>query len=299
MRSFFANLGTSPHQLTMRDTTHPYAQDSRTSEELIELHREGLRRDDDREAMAILHFRGGETEFLLAKALTESADAEDRAIGADILAQLGWNDRTFLDESVSILISLLEDSDPHVISCAAVGLGHRGDSRAIAPLLRLTEHENPCVRFGVAFGLCGHDNDDAIATLITLSGDSDNETRNWAMFGIGTQIDTDTPEVRAALLKGLNDNEPEIRGEAMIGLARRGDLRCVDAILKELSGPFYGDWAVEAAEILGLPEFVPALEEQKSKLNAENRRRFELIFDRAIEACSAKRNKTEAPPDVP
>jgi HEAT repeat protein len=276
----------------MRDTTHPYSQDTRTSEELVELHREGLRKDNDRESMAILHFRGGEMEFRLAKALTESADAEDRAIGADILAQLGWDDRTFLDESVSILISLLEDSDHHVISCAAVGLGHRRDSRAIAPLLRLAEHENACVRFGVAFGLCGHDNDDAIATLVTLSGDSDNETRNWAMFGIGTQTKIDTPQIRAALLIGLEDDEPEIRGEAMIGLAGRGDLRCVDAILKELSGPFHGDWAVEAAEILGLPEFVPGLEKQKSKLNAENHRRFELIFDRAIDACSAKHNKT-------
>ena len=51
----------------MRDTTHRYAKDTRTSEELIAIHRDELKKGDDREAMAILHFRGGETEFLLAK----------------------------------------------------------------------------------------------------------------------------------------------------------------------------------------------------------------------------------------
>jgi hypothetical protein len=57
--------------------------------------------DDDRDvSSALLHYRGGEEEFSLGKECSHSDDAGDRATGADILAQLGWGDHTFQDESV-------------------------------------------------------------------------------------------------------------------------------------------------------------------------------------------------------
>ncbi|MCW5212645.1 HEAT repeat domain-containing protein [Desulfobulbus sp. TB] len=136
------------------------AADPRSSEELVEAHRQEMHFDQDsREAIGVLHFRGGQKEFELGKKLTESDNPEDRAIGADILAQLGWKKRTFQQESVDILINLLHDSDHLVIHYAAISLGHRNDARAIPLLVQLALHDDPLVRFGVTLGLSCHDDE--------------------------------------------------------------------------------------------------------------------------------------------
>ena len=74
----------------------------------------------------------------------------------------------------------------------------------------------------------------AIAALIELSSDPDYDVRNWATFGLGSQIDTDTPAIREALWARLEEPEDEVRGEAWVGLARRGDVRVAAALLREL-----------------------------------------------------------------
>lgn len=270
----------------MRDSSHKYASDPRSSEELVEVHRAELESDEDtREALAILHFRGGIKEFEIGKRLTESDDSEDRSIGADILAQLGWGDRTFLDESVEILIKLLSDPDPYVIYCAAVGLGHRNDERAIAPLIKLTEHENPQVRFGVTFGLSCHDDARAISSLIKLSRDSDHDTKNWAMFGLGSQTDLDSPEIRHALIDGLNESDSEIRGEALVGLAKRKDPRAYNAILKEWEMEDISILSLEAAEELGDPNLLQGLYDLQESLDLTDDQYFRNRLKYAISSC--------------
>lgn len=47
-------------------------------------------------------------------------------------------------------------------------------------------------------------------------------------------MDADSPEIRRALVDRLSDPEPDPRGEAMVGLATRGDPAVVPAFLKEL-----------------------------------------------------------------
>jgi len=270
----------------MRDSSHKYASDPRSSEELVEVHRENLETDDDTcEALAILHFRGGINEFEIGKQLTESDDPEDRSIGADILAQLGWGDKTFHDETVEILIKLLNDPDPYVIYCAAVGLGHRNDERAIAPLVKLTEHENPQVRFGVTFGLSCHDDDRAISSLIYLSRDSDHDTKNWAMFGLGSQTDLDNSKIRNALIDGLNETDSEIRGEALVGLAKRKDPRAYNAILKEWELENISILSLEAAEELGDPKLLPGLYDLKESLDLSDDQYFRNRLKDAISSC--------------
>ncbi|MCI5119926.1 MAG: hypothetical protein D3908_01790 [Candidatus Electrothrix sp. AUS4] len=190
----------------MQDTLRKYAADLRSSEELIEAHRREMNSDQDtREAIGILHFRGGWKEFELGKQLTESETPEDRIIGADILSQLGWDKRSFHEESLAILINLLRDPDHQVVHYAAIGLGHRNDPRAIPPLIDLAGHEDALVRFGVTFGLSCHDDEQAIAALIQLSRDEDYDVRNWAMFDLACQTDMDGPEIREALAVGLQD----------------------------------------------------------------------------------------------
>ncbi len=71
--------------------------------------------------------------------------------------------------------------------------------------------------------------------LIELSADSDFDVRNWATFGLGTLIDLDTPEIREALRQRLDEEDDELRGEAFVGLAKRGDTACIAPLLRELN----------------------------------------------------------------
>ena len=104
------------------------------------------------------------------------------------------------------------------------------------PALRgLRDHPDPRVRYAVVFGLSGIDDDLAVDTLIELSADVDPHVRDWATFGLGTQIDRDDPAVRDALMARLEDPDKETRGEAIRGLATRGDTRAIPQLLHELN----------------------------------------------------------------
>ena len=205
-----------------------YAAESRSSEELAACFlREGWETDAGIHAMVTIHYRGGQTEFDLGRRHTQSADAAERAMGAEIIGDLGWEKKHFQDESVSLLLDLLHDPEAKVLRCAAIALGHRHEPRSIPALLTLLEHPDAGVRFGVCTGLSGHDDLAAIAGLIRLSRDPDDGTRDWATFGLGKQTSLDTPELRDALVARLTDADPEIRGEALMGLGAVSEInRC-------------------------------------------------------------------------
>jgi HEAT repeat protein len=82
--------------------------------------------------------------------------------------------------------------------------------------------------------MLGHTDSRAIACLITLSADPEIPVRDWATFGLAVQIDTDTPEIRAALRARLDDPDCDTAGEAMVGLARRKDAQVVAPLLEFL-----------------------------------------------------------------
>jgi len=238
--------------------------------------------------IAELHKRGTIFEFKEAKRLCSSKNPIKREIGADILGQLGWGEKAFHNKSVSLLIELLKDPKSNVIDSAAFALGHRRDPKAISPLLKLINHKNNRVRYGVTFGLISHDDIDAVNGLIILSKDLDYNVRNWATFGLGSMTELDNEEIRKALLERLKDEEPEIRGEALIGLAIRKDKRVKEAIIKELSGEFYGNWVLEAAALTKDSDFYPLLINLRDKLIKENELepRFISDFEDAIKACT-------------
>jgi HEAT repeat protein len=145
--------------------------------------------DEDvaREAIAILHYRGTALEFELARALASDREPARRSLAADIMGQLGWNERTFLEESVDILLNLLDDSDSVVVAHAATALGFRNHPRAIPRLLRHVADTAADVRLGVVSGLSNHDDPKAVGGLIRLAGDDDRDVRDWATFGLGSQ----------------------------------------------------------------------------------------------------------------
>lgn len=224
----------------------------KTTEELIKLALTEKDEDAAWDAVVILQVRGNWEVFVTAQQLCKSNNSKEKNLGIDILGQLGTPERTFPDESLEILLQLLEgEKDSTILSAIGIALGHIHDSRAIKPLVKLKNHPCADVRYGVTFGISGYEDTEAIQTLIELSSDEDTDVRNWATFGLGSQINTNTVAIREALFKRLEDEDHEIRGEALVGLATRGDERVIEPLIKELSSDSVGILAVEAAKEIG------------------------------------------------
>ena len=165
-----------------------------------------------------------------------SPDPRERRVAAAVLGQLGVSDRqtstVFRDERFEALRALLlaeivGPADVQVLAAACLALGHLNDTRAISSLAALRAHPDPDVRFAVALGLSGHNTDEAVTTLIDLSVDADAQVRNWATFGLGQQVDRDTPAIRAALTARLTDPNLDTRQEAYANLAALGEVLTV------------------------------------------------------------------------
>ena len=71
-------------------------------------------------------------------------------------------------------------------------------------------------------------------------------------------IDTDTDSIRAALLVRLTDDHPDVRVEAIAGLARRGSESVIPALKNELSIAFAAT-LFDAASDLADPALCEAL----------------------------------------
>lgn len=213
------------------------------------------------EVLVELRSRATVEMFNKAKALTLSEDPYRRILGAQILCQLGHSKPKFVQQSCKILLSMLtSEENPDVIGAIAWGLGHLKAKGREAPLIRLKNHPDAEVRLGVVGGLLGLATDPAVQTLIELSRDIDHDVRNWATFGLGSQIDEDLPEIRQALYDRLFDDDEEIHLEAICGLARRKDRRVIDALCERLFlSQTVGFDDLQAAQALGAPELLPAL----------------------------------------
>ena len=225
---------------------------------LIESALEG-EEDDERawEAIRALHHLGDASVFEAASALVGSQSAKERGRGVDILGQFGG---PLASEAVRarcatvVLAALATEQSPEVLHAIGVALGHLRDARAVEALTPLRAHKEAKVRLGVVLGLTPHA---ALDALIALSADPDDEVRNWATFGLGSQATSDTPALRDALVARLEDAHAEVRGEALVGLAERKDPRVLEALRRELQGPNVSGLAVGAAEALGDVSLLP------------------------------------------
>ncbi len=206
--------------------------------------------------VSALHGRGDEGTFVAASRLCDGSEPVERTLGADILGQLGarpggpFGVRPFRDQSVEILLRrIATEPDRRVLRAMAVAFGHLDDARCVPALHALRGHADRDVREGVVFGLLGLDDDLAVETLIELSRDASADVRDWATFGLRSLIERDTPYVREALLARLDDPDDDTRGEALVGLGERGDVRAVDPLIAEFEKPpeaTYGSLLVDA-----------------------------------------------------
>jgi len=260
--------------------------DNRSTEELLELAWEnfGKKGEEFFDIIEVLQVRGTDEIFEIARKLTESSNSGERELGVAILSQNLVPGKTFGDRPGPILLKMLaSEKAATVLAEIGVAFGHLMDARGIEPLVRLKNHLDAEVRFGVVLGISTHQDQLAINTLIELSKDEVERVRDWATFGLGQMIDTNTPEIRQALFERTGDLHAETRGEALVGLATRKDTRVIEPILKELTSGAVGRLAVEAAREIGSPKLYPALVELKEWWDVDN----ELLAE-AIASCESK-----------
>lgn len=273
----------------LRKADHLCASDTRTTAQIIAAYIESQDNDDATNSLLTVHYRGGQEEFQSGMRLLASTDPCERAVGADVLAQLGWQDRTYLDESVDALLCVLGDPEDSVVESVIFALGHRGSPRAIDLLLPFAKHPTADLRYAAVHGLMPHDTPRVVEAMINLSRDSDPDVRNWATFTLARQFESDSLSLRSALEERLAESDPEIHGEALLGLAARRHVGLAPQILRELHGDFQGDWAVEAAGLLGDAQFITALRELERRLTQENAVYFLGSVRAAIAACEGRR----------
>jgi HEAT repeat protein len=238
------------------------------------------------EAITELQRRRTPDIYLRTRQLCGSPLVRERDVGADILGQLARPDSTQHEESVQILLAMLEvEQHPEVLQSIGMALSHWRDPRAILPLIKHQHHADPDVRHAVACGMLCHDDPHAITALIALSADPYPHVRDWATFGLAVQIDTDTPEIRDALAARLGDADPDTEGEAMVGLACRHDPRVLQPLLATLESGDVGSLPLEAATALADPRLYPALVQLHDQWDREHSWEYKML-EEAIAACT-------------
>ena len=225
----------------------------------------------------ISELRKRATEEIYDKAynFAKSKIDKNKIIGIDVLAQLGFDPRFQQEKTVDLYFRLLEkEKSPKVISAILSSISHNNENLSEKQVLKLIEYKNHKfvnVRFELALALSCLENESAIKTLIELSNDKDSDTRNWATFGIGTQLDSDSEEIRIALWNRVSDKDQITRLEAISGLTKRKDKKIKDFLKTELENiDENGSLILETIEVLNDKDFIPLLEKkiienQKSK----------------------------------
>jgi hypothetical protein len=205
--------------------------------------------DSRPEYTAFLHLRGDRETFEVARTLCGDSDPVRRALGADILGQLGavrlsadgttvtvpHDERPFRVPAVTLLLDLATTETVDAVQQAiATALGHLTDLRAVELLGRWRTHPHVQVRWSVCLALTPlAADDDALRYLVELTADPSPLVRDWACFGL-YQAGQDTPDVRHALLVRVGDEDAVTRAEALRALAALGEPRAVAPLLDTL-----------------------------------------------------------------
>ena len=215
-----------------------------------------------------------------------------RQCAAEIVAKLGLKEadfpverveHPFPDEAKALLNALLAAEEDVDVLCATIqACDDLYDGEEALPLAGLERHPDAAVRFAVARALYCHRSGDSIDLLLPLSRDEDDDVRDWATFALAAHND-DREIVRTALFERIDDPDLDTRCEAMLGLARRCDLRLIGPLCQSLRDDEVTRLQVEAAGMLGHPALAPALEDLVGWWDVDDK----LLAD-AIDECRGR-----------
>lgn len=200
----------------------------------------------------------------IGRSLLDAPDARKRALGAAVLYHLGPDSPMLGPSLVTAIEALRTETDADVLSILIDVLGSAGDEEALEQVLFLRTHPDDRVRWHVAAQLpflTDPEEPDrrVIDVLVELSRDLDEDTRDVATFGLGSQLLIDSSDIRSALLARVNDLNKDTRSEALFGLAQRADMRVIGPLLSELSSQTVGRLDVRAAAEVADPRLCEAL----------------------------------------
>lgn len=246
-------------------------------------------------AVALLHRRGSPQMLAHILALARSPSARRRVLAMDIAAQLRCpghvhdyeSEPYALEETQAVLIDGLDDRHLRVLQAAITGLGHRAATAALPALLGHLDNADSGVRFALAFTLSSYPEPAAIEALMRLATDRDDDVRDWATFGLGAVSEADGEEIRALLWANAHDPNRDVRGEAVVGLARRSDTRVIELLKTRLLDDDCRVYELEAAEEMPRPELLEPL--QRLRDDVERLHDIDPTWHRhlldAIDAC--------------
>ncbi|MCD1116573.1 hypothetical protein [Chryseobacterium turcicum] len=176
--------------------------------------------------------------------LIDSDDLKSKEIGIDVLSQLGQDRKGFATQMLDKIFEIFEtSSDEKLISKSLFAVGHNNKyikNKHFSVLEKFKISNSTDIRYALTFSLLGIKRKAAIKILIKLAQDKSLRIRDWATFGLGTQIETDTKEIRDILYKNSLSKNDQIRQEAIKGLANRNDERVEELILSELHKENFG-----------------------------------------------------------
>jgi hypothetical protein len=214
-----------------------------------------------------------------------SVDNATRATGLDVLGHLAATDEGLLATLLDQVLRAAASTDQALRWSAAVALQHKADERVQPVLIGLLGDSDVDVRWQAVYALPGRSDLPAdhpvVHALLRAMEDESDSVRDWATFALGTQTDADSPAVREALVRRLDDLGGDTAGEAARGLARRKDARVYPALVAALADPDVDDLFVEAATELADPRLLPLL----YALRDDNPGGQPCSLDHAIAAC--------------
>lgn len=183
--------------------------------------------DDDPEwhytHLVALHQRPTREVFDIARALATDSDPARREVGVRVLREVGKNDpagEVLRQGNAPVLLDLLaHEQDPNVLAWTVSAIGYHGIPEALPGVLRLLEHPDDSVRFYVSSCLPGfvddeepRDTDDAvISALEVLTGDEDEDVRDYAIYGLVTELTLPPERIAGTVARLLADPDPQVR----------------------------------------------------------------------------------------
>lgn len=234
-----------------------------------------------------LRSRANANIFNACVKLIKSSKPKDRIIGIDILAQLGLTPRPFFKQSRKLFFDILKkEKNPKALLSVLYAIGHNNEklkTDEIAILVSFKDNADEGVREGLVYALLSVDNKLAIDTLIHLTTDKVSHIRDWATFGIGTQIERDNKFIREALWLRVDDKDRFTKFEAIFGLAKRKDTRVKEKIIRELLQWEYETLLFEAIIELKDRDFLPLLKQNLIKARKDKKNNADWIKE--LKSC--------------
>ena len=218
--------------------------------------------------------------YEMAYKLANSKNEKEIRIGVYVLAQFGTDPRINQKETVDLFFKLLnKHQSPKIIEAVLASISHNNEiltEEQIKHLVTFESHTYSDVRFSLTLALSCLENNTAIKTLINLSKDKYASIRNWATFGLGSQIIMNNELIINSLWDRINDKDKETRFEAIAGLSKRKDSRIKAILIEELDKiDNHGSIILESIEDLNDKEFISLLEtkilvnKQEGSINEE------------------------------